>query len=153
MIDIPEESLDTAMIQRCLPHRYPMLMIDRIERLIPDVRAVGVRCISSNDLFLQGHFPSHPVMPGVLIIEAMAQTAGVLVVKTMNLVDSGKLVYFMSIEEARFRKPIFPGNVLYLHVDKECKRGAVWRFKGSAYVNENLMAETVFTAMIMDPNT
>jgi 3-hydroxyacyl-[acyl-carrier-protein] dehydratase len=144
------ESLDAVMVRRCLPHRYPFLMIDRVEQLERDKRAVGVRCISSNDPFFQGHFPNHPVLPGVLIIEAMAQTAGVLVVRTLNLIDSGKLVYFMSIEEARFRRPILPGAVLHLDVKKERNRGAVWRFKGHAYSEQQLMAEAVFTAMIVD---
>ncbi|MDR0662104.1 MAG: 3-hydroxyacyl-ACP dehydratase FabZ [Holosporales bacterium] len=147
------ETLDTAMIRRCLPHRYPILMIDRVEQFEPDKRAVGIRCLSSNDPFLQGHFPGHPVMPGVLVIEAMAQTAGVLVVKTLNLVDSGKLVYFMSIEKAHFRKPIFPGTTLHLIIEKERNRGPVWRFKGQACAEDKLMAEAVFTAMIVDPPT
>jgi 3-hydroxyacyl-[acyl-carrier-protein] dehydratase len=128
-------------------------MIDRVEQLERDKRAVGVCSVSSDDPFLQGHFPNHPVLPGVLIIEAMGQTAGVLVVKTLDLMDSGKLVYFMSIAEARFRKPVFPGAVLYLEVEKERQRGTVWRFKGEAYSNRQLMAEAVFTAMIMDRQT
>ncbi|MDR2416655.1 MAG: 3-hydroxyacyl-ACP dehydratase FabZ [Holosporales bacterium] len=153
MPDQRGEVLDAVMIRRCLPHRYPLLMIDRVEQLECDKRAVGVRCISSNDPFFQGHFPNHPVLPGVLIIEAMAQTAGVLVVRTLKLMDSGKLVYFMSVEEARFRKPVFPGTTLYLDVEKERNRGTVWRFKGCAYSEQQLMAEAVFTAIIMDPQT
>jgi 3-hydroxyacyl-[acyl-carrier-protein] dehydratase len=143
-------SIDTEEIMRLIPHRYPMLMIDRVEDLQLNHRAVGVKNLSINESFFQGHFPGHPIFPGVLIIEAMAQTSAVLVVKTLGKECEGKLVYFMSVEEARFRKPVVPGDVLHLKVTKERSRGSVWKFSGQAWVGQALAAEAVFTAMIMD---
>lgn len=139
-------------IQRLIPHRYPMLMIDRIEEVNEDESAVGIKNVTMNEYFFQGHFPGNPVMPGVLIVEAMAQTAGVVVCKHMNSVNTSKIVYFMAIENARFRKPVLPGDTLRLHVKKLQSRRQVWKYSGQAYVNGQLHAEAEFTAMIAETN-
>ena len=141
--------LDVNEIKKCLPHRYPMLLIDRVQDLKLGESAVGIKCVTCNEPFFQGHFPARPIMPGVLIVEAMGQTAGVVVSKTMNLENSGGLVYFMSMDAIKFRKLVEPGDVLHLHVCKEKSRGNVWRFEGKAYVNGTLVTEAVFTAMIV----
>jgi 3-hydroxyacyl-[acyl-carrier-protein] dehydratase len=141
--------LDLNEIKECLPHRYPMLMIDRVENLVLGEGAIGLKNVTCNEPFFQGHFPSKSVMPGVLIVEAMGQTAGVVVAKTMNLAKNGGLVYFMSMDNVRFRKLVEPGDVLHLHVKKERSRENVWRFSGKAYVRESLVAEATFTAMIV----
>lgn len=142
-------NLDVNEIKECLPHRYPMLLIDRVQDLKLGESAVGIKCVTNNEPFFQGHFPKRPIMPGVLIIEAMGQTAGVIVSKTMSLENSGGLVYFMSMDGIKFRKLVEPGDVLHLCVQKEKSRGNVWRFCGKAYVNDALVAEAVFTAMIV----
>jgi len=142
--------IDVVRIMEMIPHRYPFLMIDRMVEVVPDVSAVGIKNVSINEPFFQGHFPGHPVMPGVLIIEAMAQTSGVLVIETMGAEAEGKLVYFMSIDQARFRKPVTPGDSLMITVTKLQNRGPVWKFKGEARVGETLMAEATFAAMIVD---
>jgi 3-hydroxyacyl-[acyl-carrier-protein] dehydratase len=136
-------------IKACLPHRYPMLLIDRVEDIVLGESAVGIKNVTYNEPFFQGHFPSRPIMPGVLIVEAMGQTAGVVVAKTLNLEESGGLIYFMSMDNVRFRKLVEPGDVLHLHVTKDRNRGNVWRFQGKAFVNESLVTEAVFTAMIV----
>jgi 3-hydroxyacyl-[acyl-carrier-protein] dehydratase len=125
-------------------------MIDKVIDVIANVRATGIKNVSINEQYFQGHFPARPVMPGVLLIEAMAQTAAVLVVHTLGPESEGKLVYFMSVDNARFRKPVFPGDVLHVHVNKQRHRGNVWKFEGRAEVDGRLMAEAVFAAMIMD---
>lgn len=148
-----EERFDTADIMRVMeliPHRYPFLMIDRVEELTPDVSAVGIKNVSIGEWYFQGHFPTKPVMPGVLIIEALAQTAAVLVVETLGADAAGKLVYFMSIDDARFRRPVMPGDTLRLKVTKLRSRGAVWKFGGEAYVDNRVVAEATYAAMIMD---
>jgi len=127
-----------------------MLMIDRVVDVIPNVSAVGIKNVSVNEPFFQGHFPGHPVMPGVLVIESMAQTAGVLVVATLGPDAEGKLVYFMTIDEARFRKPITPGDTVRIHVAKVRNRGNVWKFKGEAIVDGQVRAEALYSAMILD---
>jgi 3-hydroxyacyl-[acyl-carrier-protein] dehydratase len=142
-------SLDVGQIRDCLPHRYPMLMIDRIEDLVLGESATGIKNVTVNEPFFQGHFPAKPIMPGVLIVEAMGQTAGVVVAKTMQLEKNGGLVYFMSMDSVRFRKLVEPGDVLRLCVKKERSRGNVWRFAGEAYVKDALVAEATFTAMIV----
>ena len=142
--------IDIDGILRMIPHRYPFLMIDRVEDVVENESAVGIKNVSIAEPHFQGHFPSQPVMPGVLIIEAMAQTAAVLVVKSLGPEAEGKLVYFMSVDKARFRKPVVPGDVLHVHVTKERMRGNVWRFAGEAKVDGNLVAEAVFSAMILD---
>ncbi len=142
--------IDVQRIMEMIPHRHPFLMIDRVVDAVANVRATGIKNLSINESFFQGHFPSRPVMPGVLIIEAMAQTAAVLVVHTLGPKSEGKLVYFMSIENARFRRPVFPGDQLSVQVLKQRNRGNVWKFEGRAKVGDNLMAEAVFAAMILD---
>jgi 3-hydroxyacyl-[acyl-carrier-protein] dehydratase len=142
--------IDVQRIMEMIPHRHPFLMIDRVIDVVANVRATGIKNLSINESFFQGHFPSRPVMPGVLVIEAMAQTAAVLVVHTLGPEAEGKLVYFMSVDNARFRRPVFPGDQLAVHVIKQRNRGNVWKFEGRAKVGENLMAEAVFAAMILD---
>ncbi|HLF58894.1 MAG TPA: 3-hydroxyacyl-ACP dehydratase FabZ [Alphaproteobacteria bacterium] len=143
-------SIDTEGIMRMIPHRYPFLMIDRVVDLVPGVGAIGVKNVSINEPYFQGHFPSKPVMPGVLLIEAMAQTAAVVVVYTLGEGSRGKLVYFMSVENARFRKPVFPGDTLQVHVTRQHNRSNVWKFSGEAKVDGVLVAEAIYTAMILD---
>lgn len=142
--------IDINRVMQMIPHRHPFLMIDRVVDLVSDVSATGVKNLSINEPFFQGHFPGRPVMPGVLIIEAMAQTAAVLVVHTLGPGSEGKLVYFMSVDNCRFRRPVFPGNTLYVHVTKLRKRGNVWKFSAQAKVDGSLVAEGTFAAMILD---
>src|SRR5215475_5682328 len=123
-------SVDIRRILQMIPHRYPMLMVDRVTEMRLDHSAIGIKNVSINEPHFQGHFPSEPVMPGVLIIEAMAQTAAVLVVATYGQHSEGKLVYFMSIDDVRFRRPVFPGDRLELHVEKVQSRASVWKFSG-----------------------
>src|SRR5204863_4208318 len=143
-------AIEVERIMQMIPHRYPFLMIDRVMDVVPDHTAVGIKNVSINEHFFQGHFPGHAVMPGVLLIEAMAQTAAVLVVHTLGPEAEGKLVYFMSIDNARFRRPVFPGDCLHVRVTKQRNRGNVWKFEGRAEVGGQLMAEAVFAAMILD---
>ena len=142
--------VDVQRIMEMIPHRHPFLMIDKVVDMVANERATGIKNLSINESFFQGHFPARPVMPGVLIIEAMAQTAAVLVVHTLGPESEGKLVYFMSVDSARFRRPVFPGDRLDVHVTKQRHRGNVWKFEGKAKVSENLMAEAVFAAMILN---
>jgi 3-hydroxyacyl-[acyl-carrier-protein] dehydratase len=145
-----EAVIDINRIMRMIPHRYPFLLIDRVVDVVTGESAVGIKNVTVNENFFQGHFPERPIMPGVLIIEAMAQTAAVLVVHTLGKESEGKLVYFMSVENARFRKPIGPGDQVRIHVSKVQNRGKVWKFKGEAKVDGTLMSEAVYTAMIVD---
>jgi 3-hydroxyacyl-[acyl-carrier-protein] dehydratase len=142
--------IDIERIMRLIPHRHPFLMIDRVVDAVANERATGIKNVSINEAYFQGHFPARPVMPGVLIIEAMAQTAAVLVVHTLGPGAEGKLVYFMSVDSARFRRPVFPGDRLEVHVVKQRNRGPVWKFEGAAKVDGRLVAEAVFAAMIRD---
>src|SRR5579871_4610702 len=142
--------VDIARIMHAIPHRYPFLMIDRVVDVVPNESAIGIRNVSINENFFQGHFPQHPVMPGVLIIESMAQTAAVLVVETLGPESGGKVVYFMSIEHAKFRRPVVPGDQLRIHVTKDRHRGQVWKFTAVARVDDVSVAEATFAAMIMD---
>jgi 3-hydroxyacyl-[acyl-carrier-protein] dehydratase len=144
------ETVDIARIMRAIPHRYPFLMIDRIVDMVLDHSAVGIKNVSVNEPFFPGHFPGHPVMPGVLIIEAMAQTAAVLVVETLGDAAAGQLVYFMTIDNAKFRRPVVPGDQMRVQVVKERRRGNVWRFHGVARVDGVSVAEATIAAMIMD---
>lgn len=142
--------IDIQQIMRMIPHRYPFLLIDRVVEVVSGASAVGIKNVSMNEFYFQGHFPQRPVMPGVLIVEAMAQTAAVLVVHTLGPESEGKLVYFMSVDNARFRRPVFPGDALRVHVVRQRNRGNVWKFDGQAMVGDKLMAEATFAAMIMD---
>lgn len=146
----PLEPIDINRIMEMIPHRYPFLLIDRVEGIVRDVRAVGIKNVTFNEPHFIGHFPQRPIMPGVLIIEAMAQTSAVLVVETLGGSAEGKLVYFMSIEEAKFRKPVVPGDRLELHVEKERNRGNVWKFKATGMVDGQKVADATFSAMIVD---
>jgi len=142
--------IDIGRVMEMIPHRYPFLMIDRVVDVLADASAVGIKNVTVNEPFFQGHFPQRPVMPGVLLIEAMAQTAAVLVVHTLGPSAEGKLVYFMTVDEARFRRPVVPGDSLRIHVEKQRHRAQVWKFRGVAKVDGNLVAEANFGAMIMD---
>ena len=142
--------VDVQRIMEMIPHRHPFLMIDKVVDMVANQRATGIKSVSINENYFQGHFPARPVMPGVLIIEAMAQTAAVLVVHTLGPEAEGKLVYFMSVDNARFRRPVVPGDRLDVHVTKQRNRGNVWKFEGQAKVGDNVMAEAVFAAMILD---
>src|ERR687886_1386551 len=133
--------IDIQRIVEMIPHRYPFLMIDRVVDVVPNDSAVGIKNVSINEPHFQGHFPQRPVMPGVLIIEAMAQTAAVLVVQTLGREAEGKLVYFMSVDNARFRRPVVPGDSMRVHVTKQRNRGNVWKFVGEAHVEGRLVAE------------
>lgn len=146
-----ETVLDSLAIQKLLPHRFPFLLVDRIVELVPKERIVGIKQVSINEPFFQGHFPGAPVMPGVLIVEALAQAAGVLAVESLGLANSGKLVYFMAIEGAKFRNPVEPGCLLQLDVEFVQKRTSVCKFAGRASVEGKVVAEANFTAMIADP--
>jgi 3-hydroxyacyl-[acyl-carrier-protein] dehydratase len=143
--------LDVRRVMAALPHRYPMLLVDRVESLVVDKSISAIKAVSMNEGFFQGHFPGRPIMPGVLIVEALAQAAGVLAVESLGLANSGKLVYFMAIDGAKFRTPVEPGCLLQLDVEFVQKRSSVCKFAGRASVNGKLAAEANFTAMIADP--
>jgi 3-hydroxyacyl-[acyl-carrier-protein] dehydratase len=140
--------MDIKDIQNLLPHRYPFLMVDRIIQMETGTKAVGIKNVTINEGFFQGHFPNHPIMPGVLIIEALAQVAGILALHSGAAV--GKAVYFLSIERAKFRKPVVPGDQLKLEVSILQQRGNVWKFSGNAFVEDKIVAESEFTAMVAD---
>ena len=142
------DRINVTRIMRAIPHRYPFLLVDRIEDILLGEEATGIKNVSVNEPFFQGHFPEIPVMPGVLIIEAMAQTAATLVVLTLGEAFDGKLVYFMTIDNAKFRRPVEPGDQLRIHVVKERHRANVWRFVGKARVDGVVVAEASFSAMI-----
>jgi 3-hydroxyacyl-[acyl-carrier-protein] dehydratase len=144
-------ALDIRRVMAALPHRYPMLLVDRVEALERDHSIRAIKAVTINEPFFQGHFPGRPIMPGVLIIEALAQAAGVLAVESLGLANSGKLVYFMAIDGAKFRTPVEPGVLLQLDVEFVQKRATVCKFAGRASVGGKLAAEANFTAMIADP--
>lgn len=146
------ESADITRIMELLPHRYPFLMIDRIIDMNADISAVGIKNVTMNEPYFAGHFPDNPVMPGVLMIEAMAQTAGGLVSNYLGTCGSSHIVYFMTIDKARFRRPVGPGDTLYFPVHQIRKRANVWKFRGEARVDDQLAAEAEISAMIA-PNT
>ena len=143
--------LDIRAVMAALPHRYPMLLVDRVEEIVPDERIAAIKAVTINEPFFQGHFPGRPIMPGVLIVEALAQAAGVLAVQSLGLAGSGKLVYFMSIDGVKFRKPVEPGVLLRLEVEFVQKRARVCKFAGKAYLGDDVATECEFTAMIADP--
>ncbi|MDX2094544.1 MAG: 3-hydroxyacyl-ACP dehydratase FabZ [Alphaproteobacteria bacterium] len=150
IIDPALPSYDVMGIQKLIPHRYPFLMIDRAVNIVTAQSIVGIKNVSINEPHFTGHFPNHPVMPGVLIVEAMAQTSAVLVMHTLGSTAHGKVVYFMSVEGSKFRKPVVPGDVLHIHCEAQKSRGTVWRFAGIARVEGVKVAEAVYTAMIVD---
>lgn len=148
--EVMETEVDIDRIMQMIPHRYPMLLVDKVIDIKKNESAIGIKNVTVNEPFFQGHFPQRPVMPGVLIIECMAQTAAILVVSTLGPDAEGKLVYFMSVENARFRKPVRPGDRLELHISKERSRGNVWKFRAEGRVDGALVAEATYAAMIMD---
>jgi 3-hydroxyacyl-[acyl-carrier-protein] dehydratase len=142
--------LDINEIMEVLPHRYPFLLVDKVEEMELGKKIVGIKNVTINEPFFQGHFPGHPIMPGVLIVEAMAQVGGILAFKSEPDKTDGSVVYFMGIDNARFRKPVLPGNQLRLELEVVKRRRAIWRFKGEAYVGEELVAEAEILATVMD---
>jgi 3-hydroxyacyl-[acyl-carrier-protein] dehydratase len=144
-------TLDIRRVMAALPHRYPMLLVDRVLELDRDRSIRAIKAVTINEPFFQGHFPGRPIMPGVLIVEALAQAAGVLAVESLGLAGSGKLVYFMAIEGAKFRQPVEPGVLLQLDVEFVQKRTSICKFAGRASIDGKLAAEANFTAMIADP--
>ena len=144
------DAADILRVMGMIPHRFPMLMVDRVVDMVPNKSAVGIKNVTINEPHFQGHFPQKPVMPGVMIVEAMAQTAAVLVVYTLGGVSEGKLVYFMTIENARFRPPVGPGDTMRIYVEKQQSRGNVWKFSAKAKVDHVVVAEASYTAMIMN---
>ena len=147
MTDIPTTA-DIALIQRVIPHRYPFLLIDRLEQIVPSQSAVGIKNVTMNEPQFQGHFPGAPIFPGVMIIEAMAQTAAAMVGLSLDLADKGALVYFMGVEKAKFRRKVVPGDVLELHVNALRGGSKIWKFEGQGKVGDELTCEAVFSAMI-----
>ncbi|QIE41593.1 3-hydroxyacyl-ACP dehydratase FabZ [Meridianimarinicoccus aquatilis] len=147
MTDIPT-SADIGLIQRAIPHRFPFLMIDRVRDIVPSKSAIGIKNVSVNEPQFSGHFPGLPVLPGVLIIEALAQTSALMVSLSLDLVDSGAVVYFMGVDKCRFRRKVVPGDVLELRVDALRGGGKVWKFKGLATVGDEVACECEFMAMI-----
>jgi 3-hydroxyacyl-[acyl-carrier-protein] dehydratase len=148
-----KSAIDTIEIERIMsmiPHRYPFLLVDRVIDIVKGKSATGVKNVSINEPFFQGHFPGHPVMPGVLIIEAMAQTAGVVLVHSLEADELAKMVYFMSIQNAKFRKPVTPGDTLHIHVTKQAQRGSAWKFSAQAKVNGVVVSDASYSAMIVD---
>ncbi len=142
--------IDIAAIMRMIPHRYPFLLIDRLVDVVSGESATGIKNVTVNEPFFPGHFPGAPVMPGVLIVEAMAQTAAVIAVHALGKEAEGKIVLFMSIDDCRFRRPVTPGDQLQLEVKKDRARGPVWRFTGVGKVDGQVVAEATFAAMIRD---
>jgi 3-hydroxyacyl-[acyl-carrier-protein] dehydratase len=144
------QTIDIKGILAAIPHRFPFLMIDRVVDFVAGESATGIKNVSVNEPYFSGHFPNHPVMPGVMIIECMAQTSAVLVVTTLGPNAAGKIVYFMSIDGAKFRRPVIPGDQMRVEVTKKQKRGPVWKFQGVAKVDGTVVAEAIYSAMIMD---
>jgi 3-hydroxyacyl-[acyl-carrier-protein] dehydratase len=144
-----ERELDVMRIMQLIPHRFPMLLIDRVIDIVPGESCTGIKNVTINEHFFAGHFPTRPVMPGVMIVEAMAQTSATLVAHSLGAAAEGKLVYFMTIEDARFRRPIVPGDQIHIKVTKLQTRRNVWRFRGEALVGGALCAEATYAAMIV----
>lgn len=145
------DNYDIKRVMSVLPHRYPLLLVDRVQELVIDERIHAIKAVTINEDFFQGHFPGRPIMPGVLIIEALAQSAAIMAIESLGLADSNKLVYFMAIEGAKFRTPVEPGCLLDLHVEFVQKRSKVCKFAGKAMLGDAVAAEVKFTAMIADP--
>ena len=142
-------SIDAKEILNLIPHRYPFLLVDRIEEIIVNQSCTGIKNVTINEPFFPGHFPGHPIMPGVLIIESMAQTASALVVYGYDGDIEGLSVYLMKVDKAKFRKPVLPGDQLRMEIIKERNKGEVWQFFGKAFVDDNLVAEASITAMVV----
>jgi 3-hydroxyacyl-[acyl-carrier-protein] dehydratase len=138
---------DLSMIQRIIPHRYPFLLVDKVRDIVVGKSCVGIKNVTMNEPQFQGHFPGMPIFPGVMIVEAMAQTSGILVGVTMDLVDKNAKVFFMGVENAKFRRKVVPGDVLEMHVTAIRGGGKVWKFEGRGIVDGELAAEATFTAM------
>jgi 3-hydroxyacyl-[acyl-carrier-protein] dehydratase len=151
MSETTTTTIDIQEIKRLIPHRYPFLLVDKVRELNPEVSAVGIKNVTSNEPHFQGHFPSQPIMPGVTIVEAMAQTAAILVSKSLKLEDSGALVYFLTIDNCKFRHLVGPGDVLELHIKVIRGRGKIWKFHGDAIVDGRIVTEADFAAMIIPP--
>jgi 3-hydroxyacyl-[acyl-carrier-protein] dehydratase len=150
MAKIPPVVLDVEHIKKLLPHRAPFLFVEQLTDIVPNESATGYKAVSFNEPFFQGHFPDYAVMPGVLLIEALAQTAGALVVHSLGFKREKRIVYFMTIDKARFRKPVRPGDMLRMAVKAQRRRGPVFKFAGQAFVGDDLCAEAEFSAMIHD---
>jgi 3-hydroxyacyl-[acyl-carrier-protein] dehydratase len=148
--DSASTEIDITEILARIPHRYPFLLVDRAEAYKPNESIVGIKCVTVNEPFFQGHFPSYPVMPGVLIIEAIAQTGAILMSKTLDVDVAGKTILFMSVDNARFRQPVRPGDVLRMHVEVVRHRGDIFKFKGRALVGEKVAADCEFAAMVVE---
>ena len=146
------EVISFDQIKKLIPHRAPFLLIDRVEHVVLDSEATGIKMVSGNEPYFAGHFPDFPVMPGVLIVEALAQTASVMVAATTPDSTAGKLVFFTTVEKARFRQPVRPGDLVKLHVVKHTNKGPLWKFAGKALVDGKLAAEADFGAMVVDPD-
>jgi 3-hydroxyacyl-[acyl-carrier-protein] dehydratase len=143
--------LNVQQIEKLLPHRYPFLLVDRVVELEPNKRVVGVKCVTANEPFFVGHFPGHPVMPGVLILEALAQASALMTLTTMPEEQrAGKVIYFMAIDGARFRKPVVPGDRLELHCEMLKNKGTIIKVRGEAKVDGQVVAEGEFMAMLAD---
>jgi 3-hydroxyacyl-[acyl-carrier-protein] dehydratase len=151
-MDSAVTSLNIDEIKKRIPHRAPMLLIDKVEDIVPDVSAVGIKAVSNAEPFFAGHFPDYPIMPGVLIVEAMAQAAACMVSVTLGSETDDKLVFFTTIDKVKFRNPVRPGDLLKLHIEKVSARGPLWKFKGTAFVGGAKMSEAEFGAMIVDPD-
>jgi len=150
MSDKPGPVMDINAIKAILPHRYPFLLVDRVISIETGKKLVGVKCVTVNEDFFNGHFPGHPVMPGVLILEALAQAAGLLVKSSMTEDTTDKVTYLMAIDNARFRKPVIPGDRLELHVETVKQKGAIWKTRGVARVDGEVVAEADYMAMLVD---
>mgnify|MGYP006086320281 CR=1 FL=1 len=150
VVDAQADAVDIGRIMLMIPHRYPMLLIDRVVDIVSLESAVGIKNVTINEPQFQGHFPQRPIMPGVLIVEAMAQTAAVMVIHSLGAEAEGKLVYFISIDDCRFRRPVVPGDSMRIHIATERNRGKVWRFQGKVYVGEQLCSEARFAAMLVE---
>jgi 3-hydroxyacyl-[acyl-carrier-protein] dehydratase len=150
MSEKPGPVMDVVAIEALLPHRYPFLLVDRVIALEPKKKLVGVKCVTVNENFFNGHFPGHPVMPGVLILEALAQAGGLLVKFSLTEDTSDKVTYLMAIDNARFRKPVVPGDRMELHVEIVKQKGPIWKTKGTAMVDGEVVAEADYMAMLVD---